>query len=81
MTRLQNIAERELAGEVITSEDADFLKSFAGYLESAICWDGVTTEGLETSLIADVHTDQNSGLVLEVASEDLDYCIGYLQKS
>jgi len=75
MKRLQDIAERELAGEAITSEDADFLKGFAGYLESAICWDGETTEGLETSLIADVHTDQNSSSVLEVASGDLDYCI------
>jgi hypothetical protein len=75
MTRLQDIAERELAGEPITTEDADFLKSIAAYLESAICWDGNTTEGLETSLIADVHTDQNSSSVLEVASGELDYCI------
>ncbi len=75
MTQLQDIAERELAGSVITSEDADFLKGFASNLESAICWDGETTEGLETSLIADVHTDQNSSSVLEVASGDLDYCI------
>ena len=75
ITHLQDIAERELAGEVITSEDADFLKSFAGYLESAICWNGETTEGLETSLIADVHTDQNTSSVLEVASGNLDYCI------
>lgn len=75
MTRLQDIAERELVGEVITSQDADFLKGFASLLESAICWDGETTEGLETSLIADVHTDQNSNSVLEVASGDLDYCI------
>jgi hypothetical protein len=81
MTRLQDIAERELAGEVITSEDADFLKSFASYLESAICWDGETTEGLETSLIADVHTDQNSSSVLEVASGDLDYCIVVYKRS
>jgi len=75
MTRLQDIAQRELAGSVITSEDADFLKSFAANLESAISWGAETTEGLETSLIADVHTDQNSGSVLEVASGDLDYCM------
>ncbi|MEN8209850.1 MAG: DUF3160 domain-containing protein, partial [Candidatus Fermentibacteria bacterium] len=75
MTRLQDIAERELAGSMITSEDADFLKGFAGSLESAIAWGAETTEGLETSLIADVHTDQNSGGVLEVASGDLDYCM------
>jgi hypothetical protein len=75
MTRLQAIAERELAGQPITSEDADFLKGFSGWLESAIAWDGETEEGLETSLIADVHTDQNSCSVLEVASGELDYCI------
>ncbi len=28
-----------------------------------------------TSLIADVHTDQNSGRVLEVASGNLDNCV------
>ncbi|OPL18069.1 MAG: hypothetical protein AVO35_07905 [Candidatus Aegiribacteria sp. MLS_C] len=75
MTRLQEISERELSGETMTAEDADFLENFAAYLESSICWDGETTEGLETSLIADVHTDQNSSSVLEVASGGLDYCI------
>ncbi|MCK4671821.1 MAG: DUF3160 domain-containing protein, partial [Candidatus Aegiribacteria sp.] len=75
LKNLQNIAERELAGEQITSEDADFLKDFARRLEIAISWGGITSEGLETSLIADVHTDQNSMSVLEVASGNLDYCI------
>lgn len=75
LNNLQNIAERELAGEQITSEDADFLKDFARRLEIAISWGGITSEGLETSLIADVHTDQNSMSVLEVASGNLDYCI------
>jgi hypothetical protein len=73
--RLQAIAETQLKGEAITTADADFLKSFAGWLESAIAWEGETSEGLETTLIADVHTDQNSGSVLEVASGNLDYCI------
>ncbi len=75
MTRLQTIAEGELAGETMTQEDAVFLESFASYLESAICWGAETTEGLETSLIADVHTDQNSSSVLEVASGNLDFCM------
>ena len=48
---------------------------FGCRLEIAISWGGRTSEGLETSLIADVHTDQNSGSVLEVASGNLDYCI------
>lgn len=73
--RLQNIAERELAGQPVTPEDADFLKGFAGWLEGAIAWGGETSEGLETTLVADVHTDQNSSSVLEVASGQLDYCI------
>lgn len=72
---LQEIAERELDGELLSESDADFLKGFASYLESAIAWGGDTTEGLETSLIADVHTDQNSSSVLEVASGNLDNCI------
>lgn len=72
---LQEIAEKELAGELLSETDADFLKSFASYLENAIAWDGDTTEGLETSLIADVHTDQNSSSVLEVASGNLDNCV------
>jgi hypothetical protein len=72
---LQSIAERELAGEMLSTEDADFLKGFARYLEGSIVLGEVTTEGLETSLVADVHTDQNSSSVLEVASGDLDNCV------
>ncbi|HPR23239.1 MAG TPA: DUF3160 domain-containing protein [Candidatus Sabulitectum sp.] len=75
LERLQDIAERELEGGLLTEDDADFLKGFASYLESAISWGGDTTEGLETSLIADVHTDQNTGSVLEVASGNLDNCV------
>ena len=75
MARLEAIAEGELADVPMSREDAEFLKDFASHLESSICWGGETTEGLETSLIADVHTDQNSGLVLEAASGDLDFCI------
>ena len=72
---LQSIAERELAGELLTQTDSDFLKGFAGALDNTIAWGATTTEGLETSLIADVHTDQNSASVLEVASGNLDNCI------
>lgn len=72
---IQEIAEKELYGEMLTERDADFLKGFASSLEYAIAWGETTTEGLETSLIADVHTDQNSGRVLEVASGNLDNCV------
>ncbi|MCK5785557.1 MAG: DUF3160 domain-containing protein [Candidatus Sabulitectum sp.] len=72
---LQSIAERELAGELLTERDSEFLKGFAEYLDGTIAWGATTTEGLETSLIADVHTDQNSSSVLEVASGNLDNCM------
>ncbi|MCD4706800.1 MAG: DUF3160 domain-containing protein [Candidatus Sabulitectum sp.] len=72
---LQSIAERELAGEMLTESDADFLKGFAEALEATISWGEITDEGLETSLIADVHTDQNTSSVLEVASGNLDNCV------
>jgi hypothetical protein len=73
--RLQSIAQRQLQGELLTSGDADFLKGFAVSLENAITLGETTTEGLETSLIADVHTDQNTSSVLEVASGNLDHCL------
>jgi hypothetical protein len=75
LANLQSIAEKELAGELLNTADADFLKGFAQSLEVAIAWGGETTEGLETSLIADVHTDQNTNSVLEVASGNLDNCV------
>jgi len=72
---LQSIAEKELAGEQSSPGDAEFLEGFAQALEGAIAWGEVTTEGLETTLIADVHTDQNTNRVLEVASGNLDNCV------
>ncbi len=75
VSTLQDIAERELAGEPLTDRDTDFLEGFASTLEYCISWDGETEEGLETSLVADVHTDQNSGSVLEVASGGLDMAV------
>lgn len=73
--RLQNIAELELAGEEISEADSEFLKNFAEYLQGTIAWGQRTEEGTETSLIADVHTDQNTMKVLEVASGYLDCAI------
>ena len=62
MARLEAIAEGELAEVPMSREDAEFLKDFAFRLEATICWGGETTEGLETSLIADVHTTRTAAL-------------------
>lgn len=75
MKTLQNIAEKELRGEFLSEQDANFLKYFAQSLQGAIDGGEITEEGLETSLIADVHTDQNTSSVLEVASGNLDYAV------
>lgn len=80
MERLQEIAETELSGEPISEQDADFLKYFSTSLKSAIAGGEDISEGLETTLIADVHTDQNSSSVLEVGSGNLDLGIVVYQR-
>lgn len=72
MRRLQSIAERELVGQRLEESDNLFLQSFAERLETVIAPGMETREGTETSMIADVHTDQNLGSVLEVGSGNLD---------
>jgi len=72
LQRLQDIAENEMLGRPLSDSDSRFLKAFAENLESAIAPGMETHEGTETSLVADVHTDQNLGQVLEVASGNLD---------
>lgn len=75
LERLQSIAERELAGEELTPDDAFFLENLAEELEDLSSLGSITTSGTETSLVADVHTDQNTGKVLEVASGNLDVAV------
>ena len=75
LEQLQSIARRELVGQPLTEADNAFLTGFAERLETVIAPGMETTEGTETSLIADVHTDQNLGQVLEVASGNLDLMI------
>lgn len=67
---LQNLLEKMLAiavtevnGEPISDQDAYFLKDIAQYLEGVL--GGVEPAGMKTTLVADVHTDQNSQEVLE----------------
>ncbi|MBN1150365.1 DUF3160 domain-containing protein [candidate division WOR-3 bacterium] len=75
METVKEISEKELSGEAITAEEADFLKSFSSGLGNAISSGGELSEGTQTSLVADVHTDQNSSSVLEVASGNLDLAV------
>ena len=61
--RLHKISASELANKELSEDDYEFIRSFGDRLKYAVA--GVSAEGLETTIIADVHTDSNSGMVLE----------------
>ena len=61
--RMLEISLTELAGEPLSQADADYIAGIATTLEVVVA--GVEDVGVKTTLIADVHTDQNSKEVLE----------------
>ncbi|GIW79733.1 MAG: hypothetical protein KatS3mg105_1540 [Gemmatales bacterium] len=76
--RLLAIAEKELANEALSREDLSFVCGIAAELEqlSAAPKRGTVSDSkkdvMKTTLIADVHTDQNSKKVLEEGTGYLD---------
>lgn len=73
LRRLIEISKKELEHKELSEEDYDFIKYFGEKLENVIAGATGSTmlgqeteiEGTETTLIADVHTDLNTGKVLE----------------
>jgi len=63
LERLLEISKNELENKELTQEDYDFIESFGGQLNGVIA--DVEDKAKKTTIIADVHTDQNSGQVLE----------------
>ena len=63
LTRLLDISKRELEGVELTEDDYEFIRNFGEQLAPTV--EGVESEGKETTLVADVHTDSNSKQVLE----------------
>ena len=63
LERMLDIAVTELNGLPISEADGYFLANISGALEGVL--GGVEPAGFKTTLIADVHTDQNSKKVLE----------------
>jgi len=59
---LERIAWRELLREPLTEEDSVFLGRIVTELLSVIDESGGSARAGETVLIADVHTDQNTGV-------------------
>jgi len=61
--KLITISRDELEGKELSEDDYEFIRNFGEELDSIIA--GVEAKGKETTLVADVHTDVNSGQVLE----------------
>ena len=63
LNRLINISTDELENRELIEDDYEFIRDFGGHLDYVVT--GVDTEGKETTIVADVHTDCNTGMVLE----------------
>ena len=63
LNRLINISTDELENKALTEDDYEFIRDFGGHLDYVVT--GVNTKGKETTIVADVHTDYNTGKVLE----------------
>jgi len=63
LQRLTNLSTNELKNEELTKEDYDFIKNFGAELNGVIA--DVQDKAKKTTIIADVHTDQNTKQVLE----------------
>jgi hypothetical protein len=73
LRRLLNISTLELEGKELNESDYEFIRNFGKQLDGIIT--GVNAQGKETTIIADVHTDTNTGLVLEEAVGYVDLII------
>jgi hypothetical protein len=63
LERLIDLSEAELENEELAELDYEFIRDFVNSLDSVIS--GVNVESKETTIVADVHTDPNTGTVLE----------------
>jgi hypothetical protein len=70
LVNLQKIAEKELENENLTEDDRKFISHFAKSLKNCVA--GTGTEAQKTTLVADVHTDQNTSQVLEEGTGELE---------
>ncbi len=63
LARLLEISEKELENRELTEEDYEFIKTFGAQVEGVIS--DVDEKARKTTIAADVHTDGNTGMVLE----------------
>ena len=70
LERLTEISKKELKGQTLSKNDKSFISHFGENLES--CTFGIGGKSLDTRIVADVHTDINSGKVLEEGLGNID---------
>jgi hypothetical protein len=73
LAHMLDIANKELLRQALTAEDESYLKGLPEALESLIT--GVSSQGLKTTLVADVHTNSQEALVVEEAVGKVDLIV------
>jgi len=66
LTRLLEITKQELTNQQLAEADYTFIRSFGSELNGVVA--GAAERGMETTLAADVHSDNNSQQALEEAT-------------
>jgi len=69
LSQLLAISVKELQAEELTKDETDFIRYAGAALEDACA--GMESEAMKTALVADVHTDTNTGQVLEEGTGNL----------
>jgi hypothetical protein len=73
LSRLKAISETELKNEELTTDDYQFIKNFGDELEGTV--GDVEVSAKKTTIVADVHTDANTGTVLEEGVGHVDILV------
>jgi hypothetical protein len=73
LQRLRNLSIKELGNEGLTQDDYDFVKNFNQQVDYVI--GDVEDKAKKTTIVADVHTDPNSGSVLEEGVGYINYVV------
>ena len=73
LERLVTISKQELENKELSEEDYQFIRNFGDSLQGVIA--DVEEKAQKTTIVADVHTDGNSGKVLEEGVGHVDFVV------
>jgi hypothetical protein len=77
LSRLLEITLKELRNQELRENEYAFIRNFGESLQSAVA--GVDAKGMKTTIIADVHTDQNTKNCLEEGTGYVDLILAAYQ--